>query len=89
MNITYLNPKGVVESYRDDTDTPAGWERKLTEMRRGTNYRPKYSSYDVFDPKDKNIEITTRSCRTLSVLKDIYCKEVDSYKCNEARRNIN
>jgi hypothetical protein len=84
MDITYLNPTGVAELYTDDTETPVGWERKLTEMRRGTEYRPTYSSYDVFDPKDENTKITTKSCRTLSVLKNIYCKEVDSYSCNRS-----
>ncbi len=82
MDITYLNPKGVVESYTDNADTPVGWERKLTEMRRGINYEPKYPSYDVFDPKsDFPSKDNETACDKLYELKKEYCDTTQKYKC--------
>jgi hypothetical protein len=78
MDIKYLNPTDFVESYTDDTDTPVGWERKLTEMRRGFPV-PSYPSYDVFDLKSNG---NKEQCTYLYRLKTD-CKDNPPFKCKK------
>jgi hypothetical protein len=76
MDIKYLNPTGFAELYTDDTETPVGWERKLTEMRRGVPFPP-YPSYDVFDETSHG---NKEQCAYLYQLK-MSCKDESTIKC--------
>lgn len=78
MDIKYLNPTGFAELYTDDTETPVGWERKLTEMRRGVPVPP-YPSYDVFDETSHG---NKEQCAYLYQLK-MSCKDESPVKCKE------